>query len=75
MAINVQRIPLTDEKLHFLHYSVQEVMHELIDVLGHFSVILQPKNFVKLNLPIFLVLVDSEKNHKTALIFRLLTRI
>ena len=47
MAINVQRISLTQEKLHFLHYSVREVIYELIDVLGHFSVILQPKNLCK----------------------------
>ena len=42
MAINVQEISLTYEKLHFLHYSVREVINELIDVLGHFSVIYQP---------------------------------
>ena len=42
MAINVQRISLTHEKLHFLHYSVPEVIYELINVLGHFAVTLQP---------------------------------
>ena len=47
MAINVQRISLTHEKLHFLHYSGGEVIDALIDVLGHFSVILQPCNFCK----------------------------
>ena len=36
---NVQRISLTHEKLHFLHSSVQEVIYELINVLGHSSVI------------------------------------
>ena len=41
MAINVWRISLTEEKLHFLHYSVRGVIYALIDVLGHFSVILQ----------------------------------
>ena len=45
MAINVQKISLTHEKLHFLHYSVREIIYELIDVLGHFSVILQPCHF------------------------------
>ena len=47
MAINVQRISLTHKMWHFLHYSVREVIYELIDVLGHFSVILQPCNFCK----------------------------
>ena len=61
MAINVQRISLTQEKLHFHHYSVREVIYELIDVLGHFSVILQPLNFVKLNLPVFIVLVGQRE--------------
>ena len=42
MAINKRRISLTNEKLHFLHYSVREVIYALIDVLGQFSVILQP---------------------------------
>ena len=42
MAINVQRISLTHEKLHFFHYSVRGVIYALIDVLGHFSFILQP---------------------------------
>ena len=32
----------THEKLHFLHYSVREVIYALIDVLGHFSVINEP---------------------------------
>ena len=31
MAIHVQRISLTHEKLHFLHYSVREVIYKLID--------------------------------------------
>ena len=42
MTINVQRISLIHEKLHFLHYFVQGVIYALIDVLGHFAVILQP---------------------------------
>ena len=42
MAANVRRISLTYEKLHFIHYSVRGVTYPLIDVLGHFSVILQP---------------------------------
>ena len=40
MAINERRISLTHEKLHFLGYSVLGVIYSLIDVLGHFSVIL-----------------------------------
>ena len=37
----------------------------LIAVLGNFSVILQPYNFCKLNLPIFVVLVrQREKSQK-----------
>ena len=64
MAINVQRISLTHEKLHFLHYSVREVIYELIDILGHFSVILQPRKFVKFNLPIFVVLVGQREKLK-----------
>ena len=47
MAINVQMISLTHENLHFLHYPVREVIYELVDVLGQFSVILQPLNFCK----------------------------
>ena len=42
MAINVQRISLIHEKLHFLHYFLRGVIYALIDVLGHFSVILRP---------------------------------
>ena len=64
MAINVWRISLTHGKLHFLHYSVRGVIYALIDVLGHFSVILQHKIFVKLNLPKFVVLVGQRQNHK-----------
>ena len=42
MAINVQRISLIHETLHFLHYFVRGVIYALIAVLSHFSVILQP---------------------------------
>ena len=35
-------ISLIHEKLHFLHYSVREVIYALIDVLGHFSVMNEP---------------------------------
>ena len=45
MAINVPRIALSDEKLHFLHCSVRGILYDLINVLGPFSVILQPRNF------------------------------
>ena len=65
MAIDVQRISLTHEKLHFLHYSVREVIYEVIDVLGYFSVILQPRNFFKVEFTDILVLVGQrEKSHK-----------
>ena len=47
MAISEQTISLIHEKLHFLHYSEGEVIYKLIDVLGHFSVILQPLDFCK----------------------------
>ena len=47
MAMNVQWISLTHEKWYFLHYSARGVHYDLIDVLGHFTVILQPWNFCK----------------------------
>ena len=47
MAINVSRIALSHEKLHFLQCSVRGVLYDLINVLGPFSVILQPRNFLK----------------------------
>ena len=37
MAIKVQRIFLIHEKLHFLRYSVLEVLYELVDVFGPFQ--------------------------------------
>ena len=41
------------------------VIYALIDVLGHFSVICNHEIFVKLNLPIFAVLVrQREKSQK-----------
>ena len=42
MAMNVCRVSLTHMMLHFLHYSVRGVIYALIDILGHFSVILKP---------------------------------
>ena len=51
MAIDVQRISLTHEKLHFLHHSVREDIYELVDIWSHFSVICNHEIFVKLNLP------------------------
>ena len=48
LAIDVWRISLTHEKLHFLHYSVQGVRYALINVLGSYSVILQPLTFCKI---------------------------
>ena len=65
MAINVKRISLIHEKLHFRHYSVRGVIYELIDVLGHFQSFCNHELFVKLNLPVFLVLVGQrEKSQK-----------
>ena len=66
MAINVKRISLTRERLHFLHYSGQEVLYELIDVLAIFQSFCSHQIFVKLNLPIFIVLVvgQSETSRK-----------
>ena len=55
------------ENLYFLHLSVRGAIFALIDVLGHFSVILfcYHEIFVKLNLPIFVVLVrHREKSQK-----------
>ena len=64
-AINAWKISLTHEKLHFLHYSVREVIYALIDVSGHFSVICNHEIFVKLILPILLVLEGQrEKSQK-----------
>ena len=57
MAINVQRISLAHEKLHFLHYSVREVTYELIDVWAILQSFSNHEILVKLNLPIFVVLV------------------
>ena len=65
MAIKVQRISLTHEKLHLLQYSVRGVIYALIDVLGHFQSFYNYEIFVKLNLPIFVVLVrQGEKSQK-----------
>ena len=65
MAINVQRISLTHEKLHLLQCSVRGVIYALISVLGHFQSFYNYEIFVKLNLPIFVVLVrQGEKSQK-----------
>ena len=37
MAINVPRMALNHEKLHFLHCSVRGVRYDLINVLGPFQ--------------------------------------
>ena len=42
VLIRVQWISLTHEQSHFLYQSVQGVLYYLINVVGHFSVILQP---------------------------------
>ena len=65
VAINVQRISLTQEKLHFLHHSVREVIYELIEVWAIFQSFCNHDIFVKLNLPMFVVLVGKrEKSQK-----------
>ena len=51
MAINVLRIFLTHQKLHFHYYSVQGVLFNLITVLGSFQSLCNYEIFVKLNLP------------------------
>ena len=61
MAINVQRIALTHEKLRFLHYPVPGVIHALIDVLGHFFSHFATMKFEKLNLSIFLGLLRKRE--------------
>ena len=71
MAINVQRISLTHEKLHFLDYSGREVIYELIDFLGHFSVILQPLNFCETEFTYICIAGrTARKVTKNTLIFR-----
>ena len=59
VAINVQRISPTHEKLHFLHCSVRGVLHDLINVLGPFQSYwkLQTWKVCSLELPMLLVLV------------------
>ena len=71
MAIIVQMISLTHEKLHFLHYSVREVIYELIDVSAIFQSFCNHEIFVKLSLPIFVVLVGQREKSQNASIFRL----
>ena len=54
-----------NEKLHFLHCSWQEALHDLINVLGPSQSFCNNEIFVKLNLPMFLVLVRTrEKSQK-----------
>ena len=67
IAIDVRRISLNHEKLHFLHYSVRGVIYALIDVSGHFSLFCKHEIFEKLNLPIFVVLVRQRENYSKIL--------
>ena len=46
--------------------------YNLINVLGHFSVICNHEVFAKLNLPIFVAPMSHEKNHENISICRLL---
>ena len=76
MAINGRTTSLTHEKLRFLHNSVRGAIFALINVLGHFSVILQPGNFSKVEFTFICSAGRTvRKNHKNAVIFRLLTKI
>ena len=61
MAINLRRISLAHERWHFLHYSVRGAISALIDVLGHFQSFCNHEIFVKLNLPVLVVLVRQEE--------------
>ena len=54
MAINVQGIYLSRVKLPFLYSSAREGgLYDLINVLGPFSVTLQPLNFCKIEFTYF----------------------
>ena len=65
MALNVQWIFLKHKELHFLGCSIRGVVCNLISVLGPFLIICDHEIFVKLKLPIFLVLVrQREKSQK-----------
>ena len=47
LAIYAQRISFTHKQLHFLHWSLRSFLYDLINVLGPFSVIFQPKDYHK----------------------------
>ena len=47
MAMKVQWISLTHEQLHFSLLVCERSPYDLINVLGHFSVISQPQNVCK----------------------------
>ena len=74
MAIDVWRKSLTYEKLPFLHYSVRGVIYPLINN-AIFQSFCNHEIFVKLNLPIFLVLVKQREKSQEYFNLWLLTRI
>ena len=74
-AIKGKWISLTHEQLLFLYWCMRGVHYDLINVLRHFSVIFYHEIFLKLNLPIFWVLMRHWEKRKNTLIFWLLTRI
>ena len=69
------RVSLAHEALPFLYCFFAGIRYDLIKDLGPFSVILQPLNFVALNLPFPLVLAKQQEKSQNTLIFRLLTEI
>ena len=60
MAINVQCISLTREQLHFSYWFVWWSLYNLINILGHFSIILHQWDLRKVEF------VDVSSAHETA---------
>ena len=69
VAINMQGISLTHEKLHLLCCSVEVVFYDLINVSAFVESLRNHEILVKLNLPLFLVLLrEREKSRNTSII-------
>ena len=62
IAINVQRISLIHEKLHFLCSSVRGVLYDLINVLAPFQSFCKHEIIIKLNSTIPLGLEGGKKS-------------
>ena len=72
MPINVQRIALTHETLHFLYSSAQGVLYDFINALALFLVILQQRNSCKVEVNyISSARKTARKITKNAMIVRL----